>query len=200
MAKKKSSTLTFIIVYGLANCLLALLLFLFWGLPGLRMEQRVKTQFQAEQKRVQESADLIRSVPNPLKERQEIEARIEEFKKTGLSGKQLPRILQALGQSAQEHAITILSLRPRDDMKPPAELPAGVNKLYIEMSVEASYRGISEYIKYLQSHPASFSIESIGMSRKQSAAAQRPGQKAAVNDSELLQVDMVLSTFVVWEL
>ncbi len=185
MAKKKQSLVVFLAVYAAVNLVLGALLYVVLGMPAFREEARMRASFAQAQQRLDQDAGLIRSLPNPAKARAEIEKSIAEFKKTGGSGRQLPRLIQALGTAAQQHNVKVLSIRPREDIRSPADLPAGVNKLYVEMTLECPFQALGDFSRVLQELPAHFTIEQVDASRKK--------------DQSALSVTMLVSTYMVWE-
>lgn len=186
MAKKKQSLVVSLAVYAAANLVLGVFLYFFWGIPAFREEARVRSSFALAQQRLDQTTGLIRSLPNPAKARADIEKSIAEFKKAGSSGRQLPRLIQSLGTAAQQHKVKVLSIRPREDIKSSVELPAGVNKLYVEMTLECPYQTLAEFSRALQELPARFTIEQVDARRNKDRAE--------------LSVSMLVSAFMVWEL
>jgi len=159
--------------------------------------------FKARQVKLQESQELIRILPNPQKAIEETETKVREFENMGLSKKQLPRLIQLLGQSANERNINVVSIRPREDIKSGMEnLPAGVTKFYIEIVLNCTYRVLGDYIKSLSELPASFTVESLSVIKREGVLS--PGEsKAPVKNAEgqpELQAALILSTYMIWEL
>lgn len=142
---------------------------------------------------------MIRSLPNPQKAIEEMEKKVQEFKDMGLSKKQLPRLIQLLGQSANERNINVVSIRPREDIKLGTEnLPTGVTKFYIEIIVNCTYKELGEYVKSLSELPVAFAVESLTVFKEGSQAARASGKNTEPQPE--LQAMLILSTYMVWEL
>jgi Tfp pilus assembly protein PilO len=198
---RKFNNVTYILVYTVSGIAVLTAAFLLVGRPSLQYLKRQKADFDAQQQLLSHSEQLIRSVPNPQKEIVDIQQKIEEFRKTGVGGKQLPRIIQLLSQSAAGRDIVIISIGPREDMRASQEnLPAGVNKVYIEMIFTCSFKTLGEYIKALTELPGVFSIESIAVEKVPLQLLSQKDAARAAASSRDLQVDLIISTFTIYEL
>jgi Tfp pilus assembly protein PilO len=195
MAKAKTSRLTFILLFSVAGTILIVVLYFLLGRPALRYSENMRKKFLSYQAKLQEGEDLIRSLPNPQQSLDNIRRKNAEFRETSGAGKQLPKIIQILGQSASGRQINIISIRPREDLKTGIEnLPAGVTKLFFEITFSGSYQEIAEYIKVLSGLPGGFTVETLTIER-QERDPPKGGQR-----SGLLSASLVVSTYMVEDL
>ncbi|MFH0827916.1 MAG: type 4a pilus biogenesis protein PilO [Candidatus Omnitrophota bacterium] len=136
--------------------------YLLVGRPVIKYFSRLKVEFGQKQVKLQESQDLVRSLPNPQKAIEEIRGVQKEFQDSAVNAKNIPRLLQLLNQSAGERGIRILSLRPREDIKNENnELPEGISKIYLEVAVVCEYRELAEYVKADGGLPPDIKVESM---------------------------------------
>jgi hypothetical protein len=201
---KKTKPLAEIGIFSAIFAVSLLLLHLFIGIPLLQASKKKKEEFKATQAKLKEAEELIRSVPNPQKEIEEIQKKADEFKDMEMNKKQIPRIISMLGDSVPS-GMTIVSIKPRDDISTEGEnLPAGVSKIYVEMVLYCSYQQFGEYLDTLLRLPMSFTIESITLQRRDSATvpAQAPKKSkgAQGEKKEALTATLILSTYMVWQL
>jgi hypothetical protein len=191
MFKKNGNKLTDVAVLCGIFAGVLIVVHLVLGLPLIQSSKKLKKKFDQMQSRLRESETLIRTVPNPAKEIEIIEKKAEEFKDMEMNK-----------NSASEHSITLLSLKPRDDLKIANEnLPAGVSKVYIEMVLNASYQKLAEYISDLLKLPITFIVENISIQKSSSKPAQqpeKPDEKGKEKASDLV-ANVILSTYMVWE-
>lgn len=181
-----------------------ILLYLFLGRPILRYAERMKSEFKLKQTKLQESDALIRNFPNPQKAIEDIEKKTQELKNMGVTRKQIPRIIQLLGNSISKLNINVISVRPRDDIKRGDEnLPAGVSRIYIEIVMSCPYQLIGEYIKSLSELPVAFFVENLLIEKKEEGfvvpAAKGIPEKTGEKPEELVAT-LLLSTYMIWEL
>jgi Tfp pilus assembly protein PilO len=181
-----------------------ILLYLFLGRPILRYAARMKSEFRLKQTELYESDALIRNFPNPQKAIEDIEKKTQELKDMGVTRKQIPRIIQLLGDSINKLNINVISVRPRDDIKRGDEnLPAGVSRIYIEIVMSCPYQLIGEYVKSLSELPVAFFIENLLIEKKEEGfvvpAAKGVPEKAK-DEPEELMTTLLLSTYTIWEL
>lgn len=201
---KKTKPVTEIAIFSAVFAASLLLLHLFVGVPLIKASKQLKDDFKATQTQLQESENLIRTVPNPQKEIEEIQKKAEEFKAMEMNKKQIPRIISMLGGSVNQN-ITIMSLKPRDDIKSDNEtLPEGVSKIYVEIVLNCSYQQFGEYLDTVLRLPMSFTIESISLQKKETAVinettAKKPPEKQEKKTQELTVI-LLLSTYMVWQL
>jgi Tfp pilus assembly protein PilO len=203
MAKPPKSRLNQILVFSISFFVALILAYLFIGRLSFRYAERLKAEFEAKQARLQESQELIRSLPDPQRAIDDIEKKIREFNELGVTNKQMPRLIQLLGQAVGERNLNVISIRSREDIKSTDEnLPAGVAKIYIEIVLLGSYREISEYVKSLSELPVSFNVEALSFEKKTTDTSEKQ-TRAGVKELEQkiqLQATLLLSTYMVWEL
>jgi len=169
------------------------LLQVFFGRPVLLQARKFKLEYKAKEAKLRECEALIKSVPDPQREIQEIESKVEEFKKKGISIKESLRIIQTLGQSASGYNIEVISIKAREDLKKVDEsLPPGVTKVYMEMILKAPYKVLGEYIKSLGELPMGFLLESLSVEKKATEKNRGKGEE--------LLATLLLSTYSVWGL
>jgi Tfp pilus assembly protein PilO len=195
MAKAAPSRLMFIFIFSASSIAVITALYLFAGRPSLRYAADMRARFLSYQERLQQAEELVRSLPNPQKSLEDIERKHAQFKEVSGSGKQLPKIIQALGQSVVGRQINVISIRPKEDMQAGVEsMPAGVKKIFFEMIFRASYQDIGEYAKVLSSLPGVFIIENMSIDRQERDAS------SPANRSGLLTANFIISTYMVGDL
>ena len=203
MFKSDINKISYLFGFSSVSIIILILLYLSLGRATFKYADKVKAEFRAKQAKLQESQELIRGLPNPQKAIEEIGKKVQEFEDMGLSKKQLPRLIQLLGQSANERNINVISIRPREDIKSGTEnLPAGVTKFYIEIVLSCTYQVLGDYVKSLTELPVSFTVESISVIKSGgplSSADSKHSLKNPGQQSEL-QATLILSTYMVWEL
>lgn len=194
-----------VIIYCAIIIFVLLLLYLFLGRPAAGYSKRLRLELKSRELKLQESERLIRSLPNPQAAITEMEKKVQEFKDMGVSRKQLPKLIQLLGRLSTERNINVISIRPREDMRPASEsLPTGISKVYVEMIFNGSYKTIGEFLKALNEIPTFFSIESMLLEKEEDigqppSEPKKPGEKPEVKSSQLTAT-LILSTYMVWEL
>jgi Tfp pilus assembly protein PilO len=195
-----------LLVFSAVSTLILIILYFTLGRLIFKYEERAKGELKNRQTKLQESQELIRSVPNPQKAIEEIEKKVEDFKDMGVSKKQLPRLMQVLGQAASLHKVTVISLKPREDIRVNGDnLPVGVNKIFMEMTVGASFKSLADFIKALGELPMAFNVESLTLEKTQdnisSAGSQSQGKDLRnAGEKNPLRANLLLSTYMVWEL
>ncbi len=207
MFKKPSKKMLDIFITAGSFVLVLVALYLVVGRNVSKYEQKMKGLFKDKQTKLMDSENLVKAIPNPQKAIEEMETKAEDFKEMGFSRKQIPRLVQMLGQSAGKFDITVNSIRPRDDLHiNETDLPAGVNKVYIEMILSSSYKSLGEYIKSLGELPISFVLESINVERDESSAEaavektdKKPLEKVEEKEQKLTAT-LILSTYMVLEI
>lgn len=183
---------TFIIAYSSISVAVIVLLYIAVGRPVFRFSDDMRKRFLSLQVKLEEAETLIRSLPNPQRSLEEIERRHAEFREISGSGRQLPKIIQILGQSTAGKPITVVAIRPKEDIKPRGEiLPSGVEKIFVEMTINGGYQDIGDYLNVLCNLPGGFTIESMSIDRID-AETSRTGQKTGALDANL-----VISTYIV---
>ena len=89
-------------------------------------------------------------------------------------------------KSATELNITVVTIRPRDDVKTgSAELPPGVTKVYMELVLDCDYKSLAGFLNSLSSLPFVFVVDSLAMTKKENASG--------------LEATLLVSTFMVWD-
>jgi len=175
-----------------------LLVYVFVGRPILKYFKGLKSEFRQKQVKLQESQELMRSLPNPQKAIDEIKTKLQEFQDLALSKKQVPRLMQLLGQTASGRNITVISLRLREDIKNEnSGLPPGINKIYLEIVLVCNYQTLAEYIKSVNELPPAFNVESLTMEKEPETLAILETKISSKNPnvaSGLLKAVLVLST------
>ncbi|MFH0790606.1 MAG: hypothetical protein V2A64_03145 [Candidatus Omnitrophota bacterium] len=204
MPEKTSNRMVKVTVISVIFIVILILLHLFLSQTVLRYTKKVKSEFKLVEARLNEQEQLIKSVPNPQKAIEDIENKNQEFKAMGVSKKQFPRIIQLLGRSTADYNIDVISIRPREDIKLVNEsLPAGINKVYIEMILRCSYQGFGEYLKALNDMSIVFCIETLTIERKEAVVISSEDKKTpagAKREDDDLKVTLLLSTYLVWEI
>jgi Tfp pilus assembly protein PilO len=202
---KKGKPLAEIAVFCAVFIAVLILIHLTLGRSLIKSTEKLRESFKTTQAKLHEAEGLIRSVPNPQKEIEEIAKKADEFKTMEMNKKQIPRIISMLGGSVEKHNITIVSMKPREDIKSAEEnLPAGVTKIYVEIVLSCSYQQFGEYLDTLLRLPMSFTIESITLQKKEERpaaeqAAKTSGEKAQAQAQDLV-ASLLLSTYMVWQL
>ncbi len=195
---KKTDRVTHVIIFTSIFVGILLLVYILVGRPILKYFDGLKAEFRQKQAKLQESQELVRSLPNPQKAIVEIKIKLQEFQDLVVSKKQVPRLMQLLGQTASEHNITVVSLRPREDIKNEnGELPAGINKIYLEIVVICSYQTLAEYVKSVSELPPAFNVESLTMEKGSETLALLETKSSSKNldaTPGFLKVVLVLST------
>lgn len=192
MAKAKTSRLTSILLFSVTGTFFIIILYFLLGRPALRYSEDMRKRFLLYQAKLQDGENLIRSLPNPQQSLDNIRRKNAEFRETSGAGKQLPKIIQILGQSASGRQINIISIRPREDLKTGAEsLPAGVTKLFLEITFSGSYQEIGEYIKVLSGLPGGFSVETMTIERQERDAPKAEQKSGQLNARLILSTCMV---------
>lgn len=202
MPKNTPKRVSYVYLFPASVFLVLILVYAGLGLPAARYVNREKRELKEKQEKLLESQELIRGLPDPRKAMLDMEAKVREFKDTGLSKKQLPRLIQLLGKSAVDLNINVVSIRQRDDVKHAENnLPEGVSKIYMEVILNCGYQPLAEYIKSVGESAVSFSLEALSVEKKEenSPDDRRAAAKSAALESGL-QATLLLSTYMVWEL
>jgi len=195
---KKTDRVTQVIIFTSVFFVILLLIYIIVGRPILKYFDGLKAEFRQKQIKLQESQELVRSLPNPQKAIDELKVKLQEVQDLVVSKKQLPRLMQLLGQTASERNITVVSLRPREDIKNEiGELPTGINKIYLEIVVICSYQTLAEYIKAVGELPSAFNVESLTMEKESETLAlleAKSSPKKPEAASVFIKAVLVLST------
>lgn len=172
--------------------------------PILKYRENLKAEFALSQNKLNEAQELMRRFPNPQKAGEEIEKKAEELKAIGATSRQIPRLIQLLALPASKLKLNVISIRPREDIQPQTEsLPPGVNKVYIELLMSASYQNIAEYAKALSGMPNTFIIERLTMEKNEPnehpVSANKSADTTAEKEDELLAT-ILISTYTILEI
>lgn len=191
-----------LISFGLVISLF--LLYFTAGKTLFKYLERLKSELESSQNTLQEARTLVKAFSNPQKALEDMEKKARELKEMGATSRQLPRLIQSLALAATKLNINIISIRPREDIRPGDEnLPAGVSKVFIELTLGCPYKLFAEYTKAVSILPVTFIIEQMSMEKKDESAAslaeKKSPEKSAQIPEELL-VTLLLSTYMVWEL
>jgi Tfp pilus assembly protein PilO len=195
---KKVNNVYYVVVFTSIFIGVWLLVYIFVGRPVLKYSDGLKAEFGSKQAKLQESQELVRSLPDPQKAIAEIKDKLQEFQELGVSKKQIPRLMQLLGQTASDRQITVLSLRPREDVKnDETDLPQGINKIYLEITLTCTYQGLADYIKAINELPTAFKVETLTVEKGSETLAPADAKSGSKNPgavSGLLKVVLLLST------
>jgi len=200
--QKKALEDAVIVFFFLLAALIVVQIFL--GASVLRYARKARAEYKTKEARLKDCEALIKSVPNPQKTIEEIQAKVEEFKKKGISTKESLRIIQVLGESSKAYNIDVISIKIRDDLKKLDEsLPPGVANVYIEMILKCSYQVLGQYLQSLNELPQGFFLESLGIEKKEVVLSAEAGNKVpqeAGKKQEELLAKLLLTTYSVWGL
>jgi Tfp pilus assembly protein PilO len=196
---KKPNRVSYIFIFTAVFIGVLLVIYVLVGRPVLKYTYGLKAEFEQKQSRLGESQELVRSLPNPQKAISEIKAKMQEFQDLVGSKKQIPRLMQLLGQTASERNITVVSLRPREDIKSDnSPLPVGISKIYLEMVLVCGYQTLADYVKAVNDLPQSFNVESLEMTKEADGLVAQEGKSGSKNpgagSSGLIRAVLVLST------
>lgn len=178
---------------------------IFIGISLVKTQNRLKAELKLKQSKMQESETLIRNLPNPQRAIEDIAKKAEEFRDMEMNKKQLPRVINLLGHAINEQNLNLVTIKPRDDIKTANEnLPTGVTKVYIEVTLNCSYRKLGEFLASLNKLPVVFVIENLSIQKKEHLEAAGSVSKKALDKSEEkseeLEAALVLSTYMIWEI
>jgi len=183
---KKSSKLSHILIFITVSTVILVGLYLLPGKFVVGYSAKMKAGLKAEQARLQDLEQKVRDIPNPQKALEEMEKKSAEFKELGYNKKQLPKLVQLLVKSATDYNITVVTIRPRDDLKAPVEeLPPGVNKVYMELVLSCDYKSLAGFLNSLSTLPFVFVVDSLSLVKKE--------------DTGVLEATLLVSTFMIWE-
>ncbi len=155
--------------------------------------KRIEEELKDAQSELAKMEKMIREVPNPKKNMEEIQKKMEELKKKAASRRELPRIIQQLTKKSSELGIEIISIRPLEETVREKNLPAGVSKAYVEVTLKASYKKIGEYLKAIKELPIILTLESLFVTKP----AEEEIEKGEENT---LIATLVISSYTVWKI
>jgi len=194
MAKDKVS---YLLMFCGIFLVMILLLYILIGRPVLRYANQVRRDFNLKQATLQEEQELIRSLPNPQSAVEGLKVKMQEIQDMGASKRQVPKVMQVLSQAAADKNITVVSLRPRDDIKTEDTSAAlGVTKVYVELILKCGYQELAEFVKGLGSLPMSLNVESLLVEKSQKELDAASGRSSSKENTapSTLDVTLVLST------
>src|SRR3990167_7361750 len=191
IARIKTNKMIQVALTALMCVIVLLLAYFFIRAPIMKYQEKLKAEFTLSQDKLKEAQELIRRFPNPQKASEEIEKKAEELKEMGATSRQIPRLIQLLALPANTLNVTVISIKPRQDIPLGAEiLPPGVNKVYIELILSGSYQTIAEYTKALSEMPNTFIIERLTMEKTDTsqdpAAIEKLFKKTASKKKKLV--------------
>jgi len=196
--KKNVTRVSQVVTFTSIFFLILLLIYIFLGRPVLKYSDSLRAEFGQKQVKLGESQELVRSLPNPAKAIEEIRVKLKEVQELGVSKKQIPRLMQLIGQAASDHNINVVSLRPREDIKSEdSELPVGINRIYLEIVLNCNYQALAEYIKSVNGLATAFKVESLTVEKESETLAPLDSKNSSKNPaaaSGLLKAVLVLST------
>ncbi|MFH1767699.1 MAG: type 4a pilus biogenesis protein PilO, partial [Candidatus Omnitrophota bacterium] len=185
-------------------------LFFFLLLPQDGEFRRINNQLEKRQKELNEKEAMLRSVPDPEKQIEELKKSIKELEDKSASQKEeLPRIIQQLINTSSKLAVDIVSIKPRDDIKEEGQnVPKGVAKAYIEMRIRAPYDVLGDFFQELNSLPIVFTIEHVHIENRDRGSDRRDDRskknKSAKDDTafagDALFATLLLSTYTILSL
>ena len=148
------------------NIVVGVLFFLGMHLAGKKLAldfmDHEKKSFDQSQDQIKAQQELINANREAKKQAEEIKSKLQELDQKSVGEKELPRIIQQLSRKSGELGIEIISIKPlKESAAQSSEVPAGINKTYIEVMVKGSYRSITDYIKALDELPITFTVESL---------------------------------------
>ena len=198
--RKSPNKVSYIIIFTSIFLGIFLLIYLLVGRPILKYSDEMKSEFSRKQAKLQESQELVRTLPNPQKAIGEIKAELQELQELqemGGSKKQVPRMMQLLGATAADKNITMISLRPREDIKSESsEIAGGINRIYLEIVLLCNYQMLADYIKTVNALPPAFKVESLTVEKQSDTLAPMEMKNAPkAQPAGLLKAVIVLSTF-----
>lgn len=204
IAQIKTNKMIQVVITAVICVIVLVLAYFFIRAPIIKYQKRLKADFALSQEKLKEAQELIRRFPNPQKASEEIEKKAEELKEIGATSRQIPRLIQLLALPANKLKVTVISIKPRQDIPLSAEsLPPGVNKVYIELILSGSYQTIADYAKALSELSNTVIIERLTMEKndtaQEPAVADKPLNKTAEQEDTLVAT-LLISTFTVVEI
>lgn len=164
-----------------------ILVYFFVGRLVFRYAEKIKSQFHAKTAELKESYDLIQSFPKQGIAIEDIEKKTLELKDRSATKGQISRVVREVTNKTRDSGVAIVSIRPREDIKSDYEnLPVGVNKVFIELQVRATYERIEKYFEALSQMQIILTIESVSLEKDE--PAQVKGE---------LSVNLIVSTFTI---
>lgn len=195
LAQSKSKT-TKTIISCLIGGLILILLYIFPARMITRYSNNLKADLISRTQKIKECENLIRAYPNPEKEIETIEKKIQELEAKVTGGEQIPRIIQQLVRKSTELEIDIISIKPVENIKASQrQVIEGVRKVYIEIMMLAPYKVAGEYLKALTELPIILTVEGLTVEKKQETTRASVSAK-----NNKLLVTLLLSAYMVLEI
>ena len=195
---KKANKVSYVFIFTSIFIGVLLLVYVLVGRPVLKYSRGLKNEFGQKQSVLSQTQNLVRSQPNPQKAIEEVKAKFQDFQDLVVGKKQIPRLMQALGEAVGENSITVISIRQREDIKSEdIELPAGINKIYMEVVLVGDYPSLADYVKTVGDLPQAFKVESLAIEKHSdelSPLVAKIQAKKTNQASGLLKAVLVLST------
>ena len=188
---KKKNKLLEVLAFAVFSVLVLALLYVLIGKGIITSAGKGEAAFKADQAKLQETQELVRSLPNPAKAAEEVRRQDADLKEMVFTKKQLPKLIQVLAKTAAGNGLGVVTIRQREDLKDP-DLPPGVAKIYVELVVYGEYRALAEFIEKVKDPPYPFSTESLTLTKRMKI----PGEGGNTGP---LEADLVLSTVMIWE-
>lgn len=168
MAVKKQNKVTYVLIFVGGSSTLLVLLYFLVGSAVFRFTRSAEAELKSRQAALQEIQELVRMLPNPAKAAEDLKRRSVELKEIGYNKKQLPKLLQLIGKMAVDGGLTVVSIRPRDDIKTAAaSVPPGVVKVFLELDLRCEYTRLGEYLQSISTLPYSVAVESLSLSKRE---------------------------------
>ncbi|MGE5307481.1 MAG: type 4a pilus biogenesis protein PilO [Deltaproteobacteria bacterium] len=165
---KKQNKLFHVLVFMGVSTLVLVLLFFLIGKNIFRFSESVKADFRAKQEKLQETQTLVGSVPNPAKTSEDIDRKSAFLKEMSYNKKQVPKLIQALVKAAEDEGVTVLSVRPRDDLQA-GRRAEGVTGVALDLELRCEYRKLAGFLDAIAALPYSFAVESLSMIKRDGA-------------------------------
>jgi len=158
--------------------------------------ERLKSELVSQSEKSKEYQDLIRAYPDPEQLIENVARKIQELKDKAASREQIPRIIQLLTSKTSELDISVISIKPLEEVRYSDEkLIEGVNKVYIEIVILAPYKVIGDYLEALTELPIILTVESLTVDKAQELALS-----LAPTEQDELLVTLLLSAYMVLEI
>jgi len=196
MFKIAKTKTTQTIVRCLIYSSILILLYIFLGRTISRYSENLKSELISQTQKIKDYEKLIRTYPNPEKEIEIIEKKIQELKNRAASREQIPRIIQQLAHKTSELNINVVSIKPLEDVKSSKEkIIEGVSKVYIEVVMLSPYYTVGDYLEALTDLPIILTVESMSIEKTKEAL----GGTVSSKGDELL-VTLLLSAYMILEI
>ena len=185
------------IITAVAELMIIVVIVLFVGGPLNKYSTKLKTDLDVKRQELNDARNLVRLIPNPRKEIDNIKESMNELHDKSVSREELPRIIQQLINKSSELEIEIISIKPREDLKTVnGNLPQGVGKAYIEMIVRCPYAVLGDYLKGLDDLAIIFTLEDVRVER---VGDMDVGSRIREGGEDDILATLILSTYTIWK-